>query len=234
MKRNLYLLSIGLVMCSCTEPGDVVTGHARILLKNQPTVVAVPAPEAVAPPAPAPEPEATPAPAPKTVATPAPEPVEEKPVLAQNQPVTTEPTPAPAEESTVIAQKQPASAEPAPAPKAEPTVETMPAPVTQEPVEVKSVVQPAPAPVEEKKTATPFFSQQQKDAAAIATKPTPAPAPAPVAQPRVVKPTVSQQQPATTTPRGVNYRTPQVTQPVRRSFPIMPGQNRGLKNRYNY
>ncbi|MBR2145371.1 MAG: hypothetical protein IJ956_07505, partial [Akkermansia sp.] len=59
MKRNLYLIAAGLVLCSCTEPGDVVTGYARIITKNQP-VVSVP----VAKPSPVSAPVAAPAPAP--------------------------------------------------------------------------------------------------------------------------------------------------------------------------
>ena len=96
MKRNLYLLSIGLVLCSCSEPTDVVTGHARVITKSAPAPVAAPVAAAVvAEPAPAPE-IVTPAPAPEPVEVTAPEPVEEAPVLSQNQPVTTEPAPAPA------------------------------------------------------------------------------------------------------------------------------------------
>lgn len=177
MKRNLYLLSLGLVMCSCTEPGDIVTGHARIVLKNQPAVVEAPAPIQ------------------EPVATPAPEPVA---------------TPAPvAEEQPALEQKAPSSAE------------------------------PAPAPAVEKKGTTSLFGQQQKEGSTpVSTAeaaPAPAPKPAPAAaQPRVIKPSVSQMQPKTTTPRGVHYSTPQVTQPAKRTYPIMPGQNRGLKNRYSY
>ena len=49
--------------------------------------------------------------------------------------------------------------------------------------------------------------------------------------PITVKPKVSQNQPATTAPRGVNYRNSATGQPVKRKYPIMPGQNRGLRNR---
>ena len=208
MKRNLYLLSVGLVFCSCSEPEDVVTGHARVIMKSAPVQNVEPVPVSL------------PAPPEKTVSvTPAPEPIREtpsKPVIAQNQPVTTEPAAAPA----------------APAPE-------------EKPVEIQSKPSPEPpAPAAEEKTATPFFSQQQKNAEVIETKPaptpvqvtTPAPVPAPkplaVIPARKVKPAVSQRQPATTSP-GSYYRTPQTISPARRSYPIMPGQNRGLKNRYS-
>ena len=42
MKRNLYLLSLGLVLCSCSEQYDVVTGHARIITKSTPEIEAAP------------------------------------------------------------------------------------------------------------------------------------------------------------------------------------------------
>ena len=244
MKRNLYLLSLGVILCSCTESGDVVTGHARIIMPanvssiyapatmQKPTVVTTPetvisqqqpattepspapvveqkqpvttTPEPVVEEKPAvvntPEPEAAPAPAvalePEVVApVTTPEP---KPIIAQNQPITTEPLPAPAAETTpIVEQKQPVVTEPVPA-------------------------APAPKPVVEQKQP-------------VVTTPTvTVPAATPAPQPTMVAPRsnpVSQQQPAATVPQSVNWNTPQTQPQVKRTFPIMPGQNRGLRAR---
>ena len=290
MKRNLYLLSIGLVLCSCSEPTDVVTGHARIIMKNTPVVAPAPVAEVAAPVVvTAPElPKAdyvvekpTPVvsqnqPVTKEPA-PAPTIIEEKPApapVAQNQPVTTEPAPAPTiiEEKPApapVAQNQPVTTEPSPAPapvevdkpviQRKPVTEAVaaPAPVEKKPVATPvaqnqpATTEPAPAtkPAAAASAAT-IVSQTQPGSATIITStpapivtpvaaavpaPVAAPAPKPVAtQPQVVRPAVSQQQPRTTAPTSSGYRTPQTYQSKKRSFPIMPGQNRGLKNRYSY
>ena len=194
MKRNLYLLTAGLVLCSCTEPGDVVTGYARIVTKSSP----------VAPP----------------VVQPAPAPVQAAPVA------TVRPAPsAPVKEQFVIEapviQPEPI-AQPAPAPVAtQPTIITKPAP---------AAVAAAPAPV----VYPPVVSQQQP----VVTTPAPAPAPAatqkPVAQVThpVYSAPVSQQQPVLSTPPArVDWNSPRQVAPKKRDYPIMPGQNRGLRNR---
>ena len=264
MKRNLYLLSIGLVLCSCSEPTDVVTGHARIIMKNTPVVAPAPVAEVAAP-----------------VVVTAPELpkadyVVEKPtpVVSQNQPVTTEPAPAPTiiEEKPApapVAQNQPVTTEPSPAPapvevdkpviQRKPVTETVaaPAPVEKKPVATPvaqnqpATTEPAPAtkPAAAASAATIVSQTQPGGATIISSTPAPvvtpvaaavpapvaAPAPKPVAtQPQVVRPAVSQQQPRTTAPTSSGYRTPQTYQSKKRSFPIMPGQNRGLKNRYSY
>lgn len=207
MKRNLYLLTLGLVLCSCSEPGDVVTGHARIVLKTDPapvaTVAEVPTPEVVTP---APE-VVTPAPVDPA---PAPEPVIDEPetsAVAQNQPVTTEPEPASTpqpffsqkqSEATVITSTQPTA----------PVVET-----------------PAPEP-----KVTVHAPQPKPVVTAPAPKPQVIQAPAP--KPAPAKPVVTQQQPRATVPAGTSYYAPQTVQPKKRTYPIMPGQNRGLRNRY--
>lgn len=213
MKRNLYLLSLGLVLCSCSEQYDVVTGHARVITKSTPVIEATPAPEPVIS-APVIETvaEVTPAPAPEIVAA---EPVaapaiEEKPssVISQNQPALTEPTPAPevVAATPLFAQSQPETTEPAqpviiaaepaatqaateevakPAPKEE----EKPAPVISQNQPMTS--EPAPAP-EVKQEPAPVIAQQQP----VTTSPAPAP------QEEVKKPTqvVAQPQPSTVTP----------------------------------
>lgn len=237
MKRNLYLVAAGLILSSCTEPGDVVTGYARIVMKNQPAPVAV-AP--VVAPAPAPEPivEApAPAPEPQPIYTP-------EPVVAQNQPVTTEPEPVIINEPVV----------------AEPAVQTEPTPAAVvEAEEKKPQVEEKPAAVVAPVTAaaaTPAVAAQQQPVtttppaarATVVTRPAPAPAPvaAPVvapkpqaprvtptqqaAAPRVQYNAVTQNQPVTTIPQQVNWRTPQKALP-KKDYPTMPGQNRGLRNR---
>ena len=85
--------------------------------------------------------------------------------------------------------------------------------------------------------------------ATVVTKPAPVAAPAPqyvTPQPVVQQPVVqqrpvytsthntnpvSQQQPAVTAPAAPNWNTPQRVNPQKRAYPIMPGQNRGLRNR---
>lgn len=274
MKRNLYLLSLGLVLCSCSEQYDVVTGHARIITKSTPVIEAAPAAEPVIA-APAIETVAEMTPAPEIVTEePAPVPaVEEKPasVVSQNQPALTEPAPAPEAAATpLFAQSQPETAEPAQpviiaaeqAPVETPKEEAKPAPVITQNQPATSEPAPAPevkqdsatasaAPQEEVKKTTPVVAQQQP--AAVTPPPAPAqpqvyvpaanqdkpiiitktqPAPTVTAQPLMVKPEgvkpkttpVAQQQP--------RYSTPQ-TQPKKRSYPVMPGQNRGLRRRDN-
>lgn len=268
MKRNLYLLSLGLVLCSCSEQYDVVTGHARIITKSTPVIEATPVPEPVIS-APVIETvaEVTPAPAPEIVAA---EPVaapaiEEKPssVISQNQPALTEPTPAPevVAATPLFAQSQPETSEPAqsviiaaepaatqaateevakPAPKEE----VKPAPVIAQNQPTTSEPDPAP---EVKQETAPVIAQQQQP---VTTSPAPAqpqvyvpaaqdkpiiitktqPAPTVTAQPLMVKPSVVKPNPvAQQQPR---YSTPQA-RPKKRSYPVMPGQNRGLRRRDN-
>lgn len=217
MKKNLYLLSIGMLVCSCSEPGDVVTGHARVLFKNAPApVVSSPGPGArltIAPKPVAPAPEVV---APKPVAekpAPAPEPAR---VVAQKQPVTTEPTPAP--------ELKPA---PAPAPEAEKKTEapSLPALRQNQPATTPARIAPSQPEVPTPAEITPAPVQVSTPAVAEA-KPAPAPE---VSKPRVARPRISQKQPRTTSPSRANNYTPQATQPAKRRYPTMPGQNRGLR-----
>ena len=282
MKRNLYLLSLGLVLCSCSEQYDVVTGHARIITKSAPVIEEVPASEPViAAPAIETVAEVTPAPAPEiVVAEPASAPaIEETPssVVSQNQPVLTEPPPAPEVAATpLFAQSQPETTEPAqpviiaaePAPAlaaAEEVVKTAlkeeeklaPAPeVKQESAPVIAQQQPVtttptPAPQEEVKKPTPVVAQPQPVAVTPGPAPTqpqvyvPAanqdkpviitktqPAPTVTAQPLMVKPAEVKPRTPSVTQQQPRYSTPQA-QPKNRSYPVMPGQNRGLRRRDN-
>lgn len=240
MKRNLYILAAGLLVSSCIEPSDVVTGRARVVFKNQP--VAAPAPVAATPSAP----KALP-PAPKPVVE---APVIEKPIakkIVEAKPEVIKPDSSslyviempnqPAPESsettgskTFFSQTQPAA------------VETPAAPA--EPKKEQSVIKNQPVtatPATEKKAEeepAPFFSQNQ-NAPTITTSPAgiapvPAPTPTTSTQPRTVSPSVAQQQPSTTSPTASQYRTPQSTLPTKRTYPIMPGQNRGLRNRSSF
>lgn len=177
MKYKILSLSFALVLCSCTEPGDVVTGHARIV--SWPPQAVAPAPQPVV---------VTPAPAPQTppASKPVPEPTVRKaptaPVAVPGaQYVVQHHEPAPA-----AAQKQPRVLPPAPAPAPQPAPYTQPQPVAQ---------------------AVSIY--QSTDSSPVA-----------------------QNQPATTPPPGVQWHTPQL-RPQKKKYPIMPGQNRGLRNR-NY
>lgn len=251
MKRNLYLLSLGLLACSCSEPMDVVTGRAQIIMKNAPAPVisrdiAKPAPLAAVKPQPVLV-EAAPIQAPeRNAATPVSP--SRRSLAAQNQPVAAAPAPAPKpvieEPVKPLVLQQPVEVKAAPQPKVKPVVvETKPV-VTQSPGTDFLVVKPAPTP---KKA---VVSQQQPVTTLPAPKPaieapakpviekkpvvvaTPAPVkpviePAPVVTPPSVpaKPVVAQQQPRTTAPATA----PQTTQPAKRRYPVMPGQNRGLR-----
>lgn len=264
MKQNLYLASLGLLLCSCSEPGDVVTGHARIITKSSPVVAAAPAlpqpaplaeeavpepqtiisqnqPEVVEPlppisseikeekptiitkPAPAPQPVvAEPTPAPEPVAT-APEP--EPTVLSQNQPKVSEPPPVLEEKPVIVQKEELKKAKPAPVSKAESEVTIVKAQEEEEITTDPTVIVGQKQPV----TSTPVKP-------ALVTKPAPTPTPAPAAAPRVIRPNassvVSQQQPAVSAPASsVNWNTPQVKPKALRTYPIMPGQNRGLRRR---
>lgn len=205
MKRNLYLLAMGVILCSCSDNTDIVTGRATVVLKNPVTTTApvvatpeaAPLPIAAAPVATsvaeaqkAPEPEVKVAEATEVPA--APKEDDERVqdtgfFLSQNQTETKEIPPAPA----------PAVSAPAPA------VQTV-----------------APAPV----ASTP--------ATATVITPTPAPTPKPAistlnTSPHTTGTSVRQNQPRTLAPYGHNYSN----EPVKRSYPIMPGQNRGLRSR---
>ena len=86
-----------------------------------------------------------------------------------------------------------------------------------------STVTPPPAPAQPQ-----VYVPAAQDKPIIITKTQPAPtvtAQPLMVKPSVVKPTpVAQQQP--------RYSTPQA-QPKKRSYPVMPGQNRGLRRRDN-
>ena len=113
MKRNLYLLSMGLVLCSCSERYDVVTGHARIVTKSTPVVEY----------ATVPEPEPAPAPQPAPVSQPDPEPIQvaEPGVDYVIEPVNESEEKSPAPDSrALVSQNQPALVEPAPIPQEKP------------------------------------------------------------------------------------------------------------------
>ncbi len=215
MKLSPCLLSLGLILCSCVEPGDVVTGHARVLMKNVPSVeIPAPAPEIVVP-------EESPAP---------------QPIVTQKQPVVSEPAPAPA--PVVAEEEKPVVIATAPAPVAEKPAEE-PAPQSivaqKQPVVAAPAPAPAPKPVVEQKqpvVTAPAVTVPTATATVI-TRSSATPAPA-VTQHRVVTPRVNpaaQQQPVTTTPSRINWNTPQSKPQSKRSYPIMPGQNRGLRNR---
>lgn len=257
MKKNLYLLSCGILLCSCSEPTDVVTGHARIILSNSAPVVT---PVAASPLSLAPAPqqkveEPAPAATAETVVEPQ---VEEKAqpsknsLFAQNQPKVEQPA-SPVETAVVQAPTPEIKTEisvPA-APEIKPVAETA-APAAEEavktteelvvkstPVSQNQPVVSAPASAEIKKPEVtlpeprivkPAVSQNQP----VVTSPAPIATEKPqvtTSAPITVKPKVSQNQPATTAPRGVNYRNSATGQPVKRKYPIMPGQNRGLRNR---
>ena len=262
MKRNLYLLSIGVILCSCTESYDQVTGHARIITRNAPVIAPVTVPEET--------PIATEAVEPVQVVSEQPVSVPElketsTSVVAQNQPALTDPAPV-AEAAPLFAQNQPESAEPEQqtviikeepaAPAAEVKEEVQPAATTQEqPVSVVAqnqpiTTEPAPAPAEEKKP-EPVIAQPQP----ATTTPPPAPAqpqisvpaanqdkpvivtktqPAPVVTgtPLMVSPTVVKPKSTPVAQQQPRYSSPQA-QPKKRSYPVMPGQNRGLRRRDN-
>ena len=280
MKKNLYLLSLGILACSCSEPTDVVTGRARVIYTTYPAAQAInvqPAAEPVQAPAPAAsvslardiEPATT-----TTTTTP------KKPLASQNQPVTTAPDPMPIAEAPIVkpepaplpetttpaprkslaTQQQPATTTPAHAPVAEkpeialsqefekqtvpgaqyvittPKKQVTPQPEAPAPVTppvaaapkkaVATQVQPVttapvtpPAKEEPKK---PVVTQPQAVSIAPAVLPVAtSTAPATVVRPRAA---VSQQQPRTTAP----YQT---GQKEKRRYPVMPGQNRGLRSR---
>ena len=114
MKYKLSLIALSLFLCSCSEPEDVVTGHARIITWPPQPVPAAPKAEIAAPVAkPQPQnpvataPAVKPAPVSPPVVTPAPVAVpgaqyvvqhqQPAPVVAQNQPrIAPPPAPAPA------------------------------------------------------------------------------------------------------------------------------------------
>ena len=287
MKKNLYLLSLGILACSCSEPMDVVTGHARVIYPTAPATPVInvqPQAERVQPPAPKPPvslvPETKPEPA-----------TPKKAFISQNQPVLTAPEPiveipakpvpaldpevtSPNPKKVFISQSQPVTTTPIPAPIAkiqEPAVETINVPgaqyvITTPKKEINPQIQPATQPVLKEVPVKPVISQVQPATTAPVAPPvkekpvaaqmqpvTTAPAPiikkepvsvvaqvqpvtatpaAPVLQPvstapaTVVRPraAVSQQQPRTTSP----YQT---GQKEKRRYPVMPGQNRGLRSR---
>lgn len=287
MKKNLYLLSLGILACSCSEPMDVVTGHARVIYPTAPaTPVINVQPQAERVQSPAPKPPVSLAPETK------PEPATpKKAFISQNQPVLTAPEPiveipakpvpaldpevtSPNPKKVFISQSQPVTTTPIPAPIAkiqEPAVETINVPgaqyvITTPKKEIIPQIQPAIQPVLKEVPVKPVISQVQpvttapvappvkeKPVAAQMQPVTTAPAPiikkepvsvvaqvqpvtatpaAPVLQPvstapaTVVSPraAVSQQQPRTTSP----YQT---GQKEKRRYPVMPGQNRGLRSR---
>ncbi|MBR5878652.1 MAG: hypothetical protein IKY91_03805, partial [Akkermansia sp.] len=119
--------------------------------------------------------------------------------------------------TSVVAQQQPVTTAPAEVKK--------PEPVVAQPQPAKITPPPAPAPVQPQ-----VYVPSNQNKAIIITKTQPAPTVTGtplMASPSVVKPRttpVAQQQP--------RYSTPQA-QPKKRSYPVMPGQNRGLRRRNN-
>ncbi len=237
MKRSLFLLSGGLLLCSCTSEYDVVTGHARILTGDyagplpltraqlEPVAQPVAAQPVVTPPVAAPtrpavvsqrqprQASALPL-APATPAKPETKQPEIKPVPETVTPAAPDKK---VETTGSVSQKQPAIASSAAAVKQAPKPEP--------------AVKPAPV----KKTPTSGVSKSVSQKQPAITAP-PAPAPAQVIEKRepgqlyvVVKP---QQPAAPATP--VSQQQPRVTAPARKDVPVMPGQNRGLRNRRAY
>lgn len=233
MKKSFYLLSSGILLCSCSEPTDVVTGHARILLSNSAPVVTTAATSLTLAPAQQPKVEAP------VVQAPPAEAVAETTSQEQEEPAKT----------TLFTQNQPEVKQPAPpveiteiqapTPEVNPAAEittSVPENMVQKKEEAEAKISPVaqnqptvstPAPAEQEKPAVsqnqPVITPPALEAAEKPQVSTPAPV--------TVKPRVSQNQPATTAPRGVNYRNITTGQPVKRKYPIMPGQNRGLRNR---
>ncbi len=228
--------ALALVSCEFGEPYDVIAGSARISRLHEPAPVIAKPVAPIATPAPAPVEEPAPAPAPE----PEPEP---QPVAAQQQPaaatapvVVSEPipeplppaeeTPAPAEPQPVVAQNQPVVAEAAPQ-RSEPE---------PEPKSVVSQQQPKVTPPAPKPEPKPVVSQQQP----VVNRPVAAPAPKPAVYvpptPRTVSHAASQQQPTHYNNSRLpianpNWATPQNHRKATRDYPLMPGQNRGLKAR---
>lgn len=132
------------------------------------------------------------------------------------------PTPTPAPEPELAPEPAPAVT----ASQQQPELEA-PAPVVVEPAPVASpiVTPPAPAPA----PATPVAQQQPKLTAPAPKPVVTAPAPQPKATP------VAQQQPRLMAPPAAHpaVKTTQPTCPTtgRRIYPVMPGQNRGLRIR---
>lgn len=198
MKKNLIILTSGLLLCSCVDTKyDVVTGHARVISSSyhgsaQPVVRAETQPVVAAEPV-----QIAPAPAP---AVPKPVPV------------------APARSNPVSLQ-QPAVAHVAPKPvPAAPAEPVMPAKKTTPVAQHQPAVVPPPAPapvVTPSPVAKPIIEKPAPGQLYVVVKPQPVPA-APKAT------IVSQKQPAAVTP------------PAPRSYPVMPGQNRGLRTRDMY
>ena len=88
MKRTPYLLALGIILCSCSEPGDVVTGRARVVMKNVPAPELAPLPVFEETPAPAIAAAPAPVIAPEVTATPEPA-AAPTPLYSQQQPVVT-------------------------------------------------------------------------------------------------------------------------------------------------
>ena len=238
MKRNLYLLSIGLLLCSCSESYDTITGHARVITRNTPVTSSVITPEE----------------APVAAASVAPQPAE-APVSTSTEPQY-QSTGAEAAAASVTAASAPtplfSQNQPKPAEPDQPTIVKADTPAAPEvkkeeraPIPEYLLATPAPvAQVEEKKpepivtqkqpvtTVPPIETQAQitastgnQDKPTIITKSQPAPVVS--ATPLMVKPKstpVAQQQPSYSEPR---------TQSTKRTYPVMPGQNRGLRRRNN-
>ncbi len=237
MKLNIYtvLLFSSLALISC-EHYDKIDGHARIMRLHRPSaVVAAPAP------------------------TPAPKPAVKKPetssVVAQNQPVSSSPVP---EKPAPIAKPLPETAEPElkkVVPEVKPAA-SRPEIKAPEP-EARAATTPR-----RKWSFRNLFSRKQPQAAPISPLPestnadgpipsellVTAPAPAankpesalPVSEVRkpVANAVVSQKQPELKpVPSGASrlpIAPPRAgSQPRKSSYPVMPGQNRGLKARPN-
>lgn len=207
MKTNLIILTSGLFLCACVDTKyDVVTGHARVISNHYHGSVQ-PVVRA--------EPQAE-------VVRKETQVVVAKPVQIAPAPAPAAPTPAPVAtpRSNPVSQQQPAVAHVAPKP------------VPAAPVE----------PVAPQKKTTPVA--QQQPAAAAPAAPAPVVKQAPVAKPIIEKRepgqlyVVVKPQPISTTPRGtiVTQKQPAAVTPApaTRSYPVMPGQNRGLHTRDTY
>lgn len=213
MKRNLYLLAMGVILCSCSDNTDIVTGRATVVLKNPVTTMT----PVVATPEAAPLPIAAAPVASVAEAQKAPEP-EVKEAVAAEVPAAPKENDARVQDTGFfLSQNQTETKEIPPAPA--PAVST-PAPAVQTVAPAPAVQTITPAPV----ASTP--------ATATVITPTPAPTPKPAistlnTSPHTTGTSVRQNQPRTLAPYGLNYSN----EPVKRSYPIMPGQNRGLRSR---
>lgn len=212
MKKQLAFGASAIVLAACSSVEEIkpdeIDGHARII-RNTPTVVA-PAYTPVVPPAPAvvhqqqPAAPVAPQPKPRYIAPPLPPtPPAVTRTQATPQPVVTPPAPRPVPAARGVSQNQP-------------TITTPPAPRPAR--RTRAASQNQPVVNEHASGSLPAVSESLVDHRATQPqKPMvqPKPKPAPVATP------------------SMQQRQPNVSAPGRntRDYPIMPGQNRGLRAR---